>query len=115
MKGSMRLAGALVVLLISGCVVSSPIASSGKNTYVVSSHSSACLKCTSASTALQAANHFCATQGKSLVIRNTSGYMSPFGYNTENQLIFSCRDEQDPALQQSASPSGMIFVDPTHD
>jgi len=115
MKGNVRLAAGLAVLMLSGCVVSSPIVSSGKNTYTVSSRSSACLKCAFASSALQSANQFCATQGKSLVIRNASGYMNPFGYNTANQLTFSCRDERDPALQQSAAAGGMIFVDPAHD
>lgn len=115
MKGALGPGGALVLSLISGCVISSPVVPSGKNTFVVSSRSSACLKCASASKALQAANQFCAAKGKSLVIRNTSGYMNPFGYNTENQLIFSCLDENDPALQRSASASGTIFVDPTQD
>ena len=41
--------------------------------------------------------------------------MNPFGYNTDNQLIFSCLDENDPALQRSAATSGTIFVDPTRD
>jgi hypothetical protein len=115
-EGNLRSGGVLVItLLISGCVVSSPVVPAGNNTYMVSSRSRACLKCTMASTALQTANQFCASKGKSLVIHNTSGYMNPFGYNAENQLIFSCLDQNDPALQQAVSAGGMIFVDPTHE
>ena len=114
MKGNLILGGGLAALLVSGCLVSSPIAPSGDNTYVVSSRSSTCFKCASAATALKEATEFCAKKGKSLVIRNTTGYMDPFGYNSERKLVFSCLDENDPALQRSTSASGTIFVDPTH-
>ncbi len=113
-QGKLVLGGAATALLLSGCLISSPIVSSGNDTYVVSSRSRACFSCASAATALQAANDFCGKMGKSLVIRNTSGYMNPFGYNSSNQLVFSCLDENDPAVQRSTA-SGTIFVDPTRD
>ncbi len=114
MKGKVILGGALTVLLVSGCLVSSPIVPSGDNTYVVSSRSSTCFRCAPAATALKTANEFCANKGKSLVIRNTSGYMDPFGYNSSSQLVFSCLDEHDPGLQQATSANGTIFIDPVH-
>jgi hypothetical protein len=115
MKGWLLLGGTLTALLVSGCLVSTPIVPSGNNTYVVSSRSSACFKCASASTALKAANDFCAKNGKSLVVRNDSGYMNPFGYNSQNQLVFSCADESSgPALERSTTANGPIFVDPAH-
>jgi hypothetical protein len=115
MKGRVILGGTLTALLVSGCLISSPIVPSGDNTYVVSSRSSTCFKCASAATALKAANEFCADRGKSLVIRNPSGYMDPFGYNSSSKIVFSCLDESDPALRQSTSANGTIFVDPLHD
>jgi hypothetical protein len=116
MKGCLLLGGTLSALLLAGCLVSTPIAPTGNNSYVVSSRSSACLKCASAATALKAANDFCAKSGKSLVVRNGSGYMNPFGYNSSNQLVFSCLDQGgDPAVGQSTAANGTIFVDPGHD
>jgi hypothetical protein len=115
MKGWLLSGGLVGALLVSGCLVHTPIVSSGKDTYVVSSRSSACLRCASAATALEAANQFCAKRGKSLVVRNDSGYMDPFGYNASNQLVFSCRDSsEDPAPEQAPPANGTIFIDPAH-
>jgi hypothetical protein len=114
MKGKLILGGGLTVLLVSGCLISSPIVPSDANTYVVSSRSSTCFRCASAATALKDATEFCAKKGKSLVIQNTSGYMDPFGYNSDSKLFFSCLDENDSAGQRSTSPDGTIFVDPAH-
>ncbi|HUN74339.1 MAG TPA: hypothetical protein VMU40_07485 [Steroidobacteraceae bacterium] len=115
MKGDLQLGAVVMALLATGCVVSTPIVPAGKNTYTVSSRSKVCLKCASASQVLQAANQFCANRGQSLVIHNPSGYMSPFGYNADNQLTFSCVEQTDPSVQSAAAQSGMIFVDPRHD
>ncbi len=112
MKGSLLLGSSLGALLVSGCLVHTPIVSSGKSNYIVSSRSSVCRSCPNAATALEAASKFCAKMGKSLVVRNTSGYMDPFGYNSKNQLVFSCRDESSPAPAQTTSANGTIFVDP---
>lgn len=114
MKGLLSV-GALGALLLSGCLVSTPILPSGHDTYVVSSRSSACLRCASAATALKAASDFCGKRGKSLVVENDSGYMDPFGYDSRNQLVFSCRDPKGSAPEQSTSANGTIFVDPAHD
>ena len=113
---SLKLGGALGALLLSGCLISTPIVPSGSNTYTVSSRSSACLRCASAAGALKDAGEFCGKMGKSLVVQNDSGYMNPFGYDSRNQLVFSCRDpNNDPAPPQSAAANGTIFVDPPHD
>jgi len=115
MKGVLAV-GALGAVLLSGCLVSTPIVPSGHDSYMVSSRSSACLRCASAATALKAASDFCAQRGKSLVVQNDSGYMDPFGYDGRNQLVFSCRDSKgNRAPEQSTSANGTIFVDPAHD
>jgi hypothetical protein len=79
-----------LVLLLAGCEVSSPVVSAGKDIYFVSSHVGACINCSAAVQSLKTANAFCAKQGKTAVIRNTSGYRNPFGYDNSNQLYFSC-------------------------
>lgn len=114
MKVRLVLGGVLSALLVSGCLVSTPIVPSKNGTYTVSTRSKACLRCASPATALETASEFCAKMGKSLVVRNESGYMDPFGYNSKNQLVFSCREESgDP--RQSTSADGTIFVDPGND
>jgi hypothetical protein len=92
-----NIGSALVAILplCAGCEVASPIVSAGKDTYVVSSHVGACVHCSAAVTGLQAANKFCSKMGKVVLVRNTEGYTNPFGYDTSNQLIFSCLDESD--------------------
>ena len=59
-----------------------------------------CSASSAAVTSLQTANKFCAKQGKFAVIRNTSGPTNPFGYDNDNQLLFSCVDENDPDYQR---------------
>jgi len=79
-----------LVVLLAGCEVSSPVVPAGKDIYLVSSHVGACISCSAAVQGLKTANAFCAKQGKTAVIRNTSGYTNPFGYDNSNQLYFSC-------------------------
>jgi hypothetical protein len=83
----------VLALLVAGCKVSSPVVPAGPDTYLVSSHIGGCVSCSAAVTGLQTANKFCAKMGKVAVVRNTSGYTNPFGYDTSNQLTFSCVDE----------------------
>lgn len=90
MRAAKRTSTFAVIVLLSGCEVSSPVVSAGKNTYLVSSHVGACISCSAAVQGLKTANAFCAKQGKTAVIRNTSGYTNPFGYDNSNQLYFSC-------------------------
>ncbi|HTX24481.1 MAG TPA: hypothetical protein VMD03_07490 [Steroidobacteraceae bacterium] len=101
-------------LLIAGCQISSPIISNGDNSYSLGSRTSVCMRCASASTALQQASDFCAKMGKSLVVKSPSGYMSPFGYNGTHQLVFSCLDQSNGAGLPPSAGNGAIFIDPTH-
>jgi hypothetical protein len=86
----------VLLLAFAGCEVSSPIVPAGKDSYLVSSHVGACVRCSAAVKSLKAANDFCAKQGRVVIVRNTSGATNPFGYDTGNQTVFSCVSPDDP-------------------
>lgn len=91
----------LIVLGLAGCQVSSPITPAGKDTYMVSSHVGACVSCSAQVKSMRTANEFCGKQGKFAIIRNTNGYTNPFGYNTANDMMFSCVSADDPEYKRS--------------
>jgi hypothetical protein len=74
------------------------------------------MHCSAAVTGLQTANKFCAKMGKFVVIGNTSGATNPFGYDTGNQLIFSCINEDDPEYQRAGlrKDNGVTTIEQTH-
>lgn len=94
--------GCLLVAVLSGCVVSnSEIVPAGKDTYLVSGKAVGGINSgESLIAATKAANAYCATQKKVMVIRNTStGGNAGFG-GEHSQLIFSCVDENDPEYRR---------------
>lgn len=111
----MKYRGVLLIsfLVLSGCTVSSPIQPVGKDTYMVASHVGACISCAASIQSLKTANEYCAQQGKVIVIRNTSSSTNPFGYETGNQLIFSCVSDSDPenARPELRKDDGVLTID----
>lgn len=83
------------LLVLSGCSVSSPIMPVGKDTFMVSSHVGACINCAASITSIKAANEYCAQQGKVIVMRNSNSSTNQYGYETSNQLTFSCVSQND--------------------
>lgn len=91
------IAAAAALLIVAGCASPSAIAPYGKDSYIVTvddpwgGHSPGKLQVRAA----QEANHYCASQGKVIRVRNTSGQGS-FGWtSTASTLIFSCIDTAD--------------------
>jgi hypothetical protein len=91
-----------LAVLLAGCQTSSPITPSGKDTYMVSSHVAACIRCSARIQSMKVANAFCAKQGKFAIVRNTSGATNPFGYDNGNDMVFSCVSADDPEYARPA-------------
>lgn len=92
----MKIATFAVAALLAGCQVSSPITPMGRDTYMVSSHVGACVSCSAQVKSLKTANEFCAKQNKFAIVQNSNGFTNPFGYNTSNDMVFSCVTADDP-------------------
>jgi hypothetical protein len=82
--------------LLAGCEISTHVVQAGRDTYMVSSHVGACVRCSARIKSLETANKYCAKQGKLAIVRTTSGATNPFGYDNGNDMTFSCLSPDDP-------------------
>jgi hypothetical protein len=95
------LVSCLLGAILSSCVSNSEIVPAGKDSYLVSGKAVGGMNSgESLIAATKAANAYCATQKKFMVIRNTdTGGNAGFG-GERSQLIFSCVDENDPEYKR---------------
>lgn len=87
----------ILAVSIAGCATTSPIVPYGKDSYLINAedvwggNSSGSLQVRAA----QEANKFCASQGKVMRVRNTSGEGTAGWTTTSANLVFSCIAESD--------------------
>ncbi len=58
-QNGLVLISSILLLMLSGCQVSSPVQPVGKDTYMVSSHVSGCISCSASIQSLETANEYC--------------------------------------------------------
>lgn len=101
---------AAICSAMAGCATTSPIVPYGRDSYLINAedvwggNSSGSLQVKAA----QEANKFCASQGKVMRVRNTSGEGTAGWTTTSANLVFSCIAESDtentrPDLRPAAS------------
>lgn len=93
----MKIAISILGLALAGCVTTSAVVQTGKDTYMVTASNDACGNCTpSQIRAIQQANAYCAAMSKKVVVQNTSQETFDIGFGKKTNVIFICVAADDP-------------------